>query len=108
MKLTMRPYQGEDDYWRIRDFLRQISCLNGRHDRSWSVVRFDYWRWHGNENIEHHRLEEVIFLWEKERGGIAAVLNPEGKGDAFLQVHPHFRSAGLEEEMILVAEHHLA
>ena len=30
MKLTMRLYQVEDDYWRIREFLRQVFLLNGR------------------------------------------------------------------------------
>jgi len=28
----MRPYQTEDDYWRIREFLRRVSLLNNCHD----------------------------------------------------------------------------
>jgi GNAT superfamily N-acetyltransferase len=108
MRLIMRPYQEEEDAWRIRAFLREVSWLNNRHDRSWNVVRFDYWRWHVNENIEHHRLEEVIFLWETVDGQLAAVLNPEGKGEAFLQVHPGFRTPQLEGEMLEIAEQRLA
>jgi ribosomal protein S18 acetylase RimI-like enzyme len=107
MQLSLRTYRDEDDYWRIRKFLRTVTRCNERRSRSWDVVRFDYWRWHGNENIEHHRLEEVIFLWETGDGQIAAVLNPEGKGEAFLQVHPAFRTPQLEEQMIAVAEEHL-
>jgi mycothiol synthase len=35
------------------------------------------------------------------------VLNPEGRGQVFLQIHPDFRTAELEQEMIAVAEQHL-
>ncbi len=28
MKLTPRPYRDEEDYWRIRAFLRQVMLLN--------------------------------------------------------------------------------
>jgi ribosomal protein S18 acetylase RimI-like enzyme len=107
-KLTMRRYQGEDDYWRIRDFLRAVLWLNNMRQHSWDVVRFDYWRWHGNENIEHEQLEEVIFIWETLDKQIVAVLNPEGKGEVFLQVHPSLRTPELENEMLIVAEKHLA
>jgi len=36
----------------------------------------------------HGRLEEDVFIWETTDGRIAAVLNREGPGNAFLQVHP--------------------
>lgn len=108
MKPTLRHYQTQDDYWRIRHFLRQVFMLNDRRERSWHVVRFDYWRWHGVENLEHFPLEEVVFLWETDGGRIAAVLNAEGKGEAFLQVHPGFRTPELEEEMLSVAEERLS
>ena len=51
MQLTMRAYQNEDDYWRIRVFLREVFLLNERREVSWHVARFDYWRWHGVENL---------------------------------------------------------
>ena len=28
MRANMRPYQNEDDYWRIRAFLREVSLLS--------------------------------------------------------------------------------
>ena len=108
MSYKMRSYQGEDDYWRIREFLRQIFLLNGRRQKSWDVVRFDYWRWHGNENLARRKLEEVIFLWEAANGQLVAVLNPEGGGDAFLQTHPGLAPAELEEQMLSMAEKHFA
>lgn len=104
----MRRYQDEDDDWRIRAFLREVFLLNGRRPLSWDVVRFDYWRWHVNENIERFPLEEVVFIWETAGGQMAAVVLAEGKGDVFLQVHPHFRTPALEEEMLAVAEAYLA
>ena len=107
MRLTSRVFQGPDDYWRIRAFLRRVFLLNGRREVSWHVNRFDYWRWHGVENMKDTSLEDV-FLWETENGQIAAVLNPEGPGDAYLQVHPDHRTAALDEEMVSVAEQHLA
>jgi mycothiol synthase len=107
MKPSMRRYQHEDDYWRIRQFLREVFLLNGRRERSWQVYRFDYWRWHGIENLGHGCLEEDVFLWETDAGQIAAVLNREGPGEVYLQVHPSRRTPDLEEEMIDVAEEHL-
>jgi mycothiol synthase len=107
MKLTRRRYRDEDDYWRIREFLRQVFRLNDRRERSWQVYRFDYWRWHEVENMGHGRLEEDVFMWETPEGQMAAVLNPEGKGQVYLQVHPGLRTPELEEEMLDLAEKHL-
>ena len=108
MKSTMRPYRSENDYWRIRAFLRRVMQLNGVRERSWHVARLDYWRWHGILNQGDGRLETDVFLWETEGGEIAAVLNREEAGNAHLQVHPHLRTPELEEEMIGVAEERLA
>jgi len=107
MKLMQRRYQ-PDDYWRIRDFLRKVYLLNDRRELSWQTYRFDYWRWHGVENIDHFQLEDVITLWETPAGQLAAVLHPEGRGEAFLHVHPAWRTPDLEAEMIATAEQQLA
>ena len=72
MRPTMRHYQTESDYWRIRGFLRRVSVLNDRRDFAWSLLRWDYWRWHVNENIEHLRFEDVIFIWETADGQIGS------------------------------------
>ena len=109
MKLTMRSYQNEDDYWRIRAFLRQVMQLNGVREKSWHVARLDYWRWHVAANCqERDSIADIVFLWETTDGQIAAVLNPEDRGDAHLQVHPRLRTPELETEMLAVAEEQLA
>lgn len=107
MKLTTHPYKSENDYWRIREFLRLVMLLNNRSELSWHVARWDYWIWFANPDIEKTSLEENVFIWETEAGQIAAVLNPEGHGHAFPQVHPDFRTPELDEEMIAVAEERL-
>ena len=107
MNLIQRSYQS-DDYWCIRNFLREVYLLNDRRELCWQTYRFDYWRWHGAENIDHFQLEDVITLWETSDQQIAAVLHPEGRGEAFLQVHPTWRTPELEAEMVMVAEQQLA
>lgn len=106
MKPTFRAYQNEDDYWQIREFLRRVSLLNDRHDYSWDLLRWDYWRWHVNENICHFRLEDVVTLWELD-GQIAAVLNPDSHGEAFFQIQPAYRDCVSVAEMLHVAEQKL-
>ena len=109
MKATVRKYQTEEDYWRIRAFLREVFLLNERRERSWHVSRLDYWRWHVIENSRScDPLEDVTFIWETVDGRIVAVLNPEEPGQAFLQVHPGFRTPELEEEMVSLAQENLA
>lgn len=108
MKLTMRKYRDEADYWRFRQFLRDVFCLNDRRLRSWHIARLDYCRWHSYENINHNRLEDVVYICETATGEFAAVLNPEDNGDAHLQIRPDVRTPALEEEMLLVAEANLA
>lgn len=106
MKPTMRNYQNEEDYWYIREFLRDASLHNNRHDFSWCLLRWDYWRWHVNENIFHMRLEDVITLWEV-KGQIVAMLNPDHDDEAFFQIHPAYQEHVSMAEMLEVAEQKL-
>ena len=107
MKPIRHNYQSEDDYWRSREFLRQVSLQNNRRDFSWSLLRWDYWRWHINENIFHFNLPDVVTLWEGN-AQIVAVLNPDREGEAFFQVHPAFRDQVSMCEMLEVAEEKLS
>ena len=104
MKQTLRPYRTIEDYWRIREFLRQVMTLNQRRETNWHVARWDYWWWFANVDIEKIPPEESIFLWETATGELAAVLNPEGRGQAFLQIHPAWRTPELVDEMLATAE----
>jgi GNAT superfamily N-acetyltransferase len=103
MKPIMRMYQDEEDYWRIRQFLREVSLLNDRHDYSWPLLRWDYWVWHVNMNIYHFKLEESVHLWEVD-GQIVAMANPDSTGEVFFQVHPGYRSEELLCGMLDAAE----
>jgi mycothiol synthase len=107
MRLRMRRYRDEDDFWAIRGFLRDVYLRNERTEHSWQAARLDYWRWHGILNMGDGSLETDVFLWETPGGELGAVLNSEGRGFAFFQVDPRYRTAALEEEMLSVAEEHL-
>lgn len=106
MKLKIHPYHNEEDYWKMRQFLREVMLLNDLHQHSWHVARLDYWWWFIQPDIEKINLSTSIFFWETETGELAAILNPEGKGQAYLQIHPKHRTPELEEEMIVTAETH--
>ena len=87
MQLINRKYQTEDDYWRIRIFLREVFLLNDRRNFSWPVARLDYWRWHGILNLGAGTLEKGVYLWETpgwaDRGSIEL-----GRGWASLPSDP--------------------
>jgi mycothiol synthase len=106
MKPILRTYRDENDYWQIREFLREVSLLNDRHDYSWSLLRWDYWVWHINRNIFHFNLEEAVHLWEAD-GQIVAMLNPDTPGEVFFQVHPSCHRQEILSEMLEIAERKL-
>ncbi len=107
MKLTLRAYQSEADFWRIRNFLRDIFLLNERLEYSWHVARLDYWRWHYILTCqETGPVDQVTTLWETESGQIAAVLHPICHDEIRLHIHPQFRSPELEDAIIAYAEKH--
>jgi len=105
MKLITRYYRDENDYWRIRQFLREVFILNGRREHSWHVARWDYFRWHLFENCRVcNSLEKDVSIWETGDGRIAAVLHPVDPDEAFIHIHPAFRTPELEEQIIDHAE----
>jgi mycothiol synthase len=108
MQPLVRPYQAEDDFWRMRQFLREVFVANDQLQRSWHVARLDYARWHSCLNCAEVRLEDVAFLWELDGQIIAFVMPDGGLGEAHLCVHPALRTKELESAMIAVAEEHLA
>jgi GNAT superfamily N-acetyltransferase len=108
MELKRRAYQDDEDYWRIREFLRQVMLLNDRRELSWHVARLDYWWWFGNPDLGKMDLTQKVFLWETAEGEIAAVVNPEEHAYAYPQVHPDFKTPELAEEVVAAAEEHIA
>jgi GNAT superfamily N-acetyltransferase len=99
-----RRYRGEDDYWRLRAFLRRVYLLEGRHERSWHVARFDYARWHSCLNGAGVGLDEVAWLWEADGEVVGLVMPDGGRGEAHLSVDPGARTPALERAMLDVAE----
>lgn len=108
MEFKMRRYQTEEDYWRMRAFLREVFLLNQRFEHSWSVPRLDYWRWHFIATCESPSLEQSAFLWETPDGQLAAFVHPIFYGEVFVHIHPAYRSEALEDEIFACAEEHLA
>lgn len=104
MTITQRPYQTEDDFWRMREFLRRVYLLNGRRERSWHVCRLEYARWHTLINIANLTLADVATLWEDD-GELIAFVMPDGhRGEAHLCVDPTRQTLALEEAMLDLAE----
>lgn len=108
MRLRCRAYASGDDYWRVRSFLRRVFAASATHPSTWHVLRWDYWRWHGVYNCDAARPEQGVTIWETPSGEIVAVVNPEGPGEAFLQVDPGARTPHLEAEMLAAAEDRIA
>lgn len=108
MNLQRRAYQSEADYWRLRAFLRDVFVLNGRRELSWQTARLDYWWWFGNPHLEHYQYEDVIWLWETPDNQIAALLTPESHANAYLNIHPAYKTAQLESDILALAEARLA
>jgi mycothiol synthase len=105
MKYTSRSCAKEDDFWKTRNFLREIFLLNDCLEHSWHVARLDYWRWHFIKTCKiFESVEKGLTIWENADGKIIAVLNHLGGGELRLHVHPHFRSAKLENEMLAYGE----
>jgi hypothetical protein len=107
MNLTRRPYQNEDDYWRIRNFLREVFLRNDRSDLDCHVALLDHWRWHYVLTCqETAAVDQVTTLWETPGGEIAAVLHPICHDEICMVIYPDFRNLILEDEMIAYAEVH--
>ncbi len=107
MKLNKRRLAFEKDYWRLRAFLRELALRNNLEPFSWPAARLDYWRWHVAPITDQKLDETPIFLWETNGGEIAAAINPEGRGEAFMQVHPEHHTPEMVEAMVETAEEHM-
>lgn len=108
MKITCRRYQAEEDFWRMRAFLREVFMLNGRLERSWHVARLDYARFHVCMNCHNTSLDKIAWLWELGGKLIAFTMPDGGFGEAHFCVHPEYDSPTLAEEMLDIAEQYLA
>jgi ribosomal protein S18 acetylase RimI-like enzyme len=105
MLFNFRNYEKEEDYWRIRSFLRTVFLRNDRKEYSWQTARLDYWRSHIVENCyPGQRFSDCVFICENNEGDIVAVVNSEDPDCVFFQIHPAFKSEALEQVMIETGE----
>jgi RimJ/RimL family protein N-acetyltransferase len=105
MKLTLRTCDKEDDFWRVRNFLREIFLLSDRLEFSAHVALLDHWRWHYIETChETAPFDQVTSIWETADRQIVAALHPICHDEICMYVHPRFRTSALEDEMIAYAE----
>lgn len=103
--LFARPMQSDDDFWKVRNFLVTTYAITPL-GFNWDVRRWDGSRFHDEAPAWENRFKDRVQLWETGAGELVAVVNPEGEGNAHLQLHPDFRH--LEAEMLAWAEAHLA
>lgn len=108
MGATMRAYRSEDDFWRMRAFLRQAMQRNGLVEKCWHVARLDYSRWHVMMNCAKVTLNDVAAIWEEGGNIVGCVLPDGGPGEAHIMIMPGFESYELETEMISHAERTLS
>lgn len=107
MKTNLRLFTTETDFFRARNFLREVFLLNDRLEHSWNVARFDYWRWHFIATCNFTPpFEQVTAAWETEDGTLAAMVHPIGSGELRVHVHPLLRTPELEDEIFAYAEQH--
>ena len=105
MKLIQRKIECEDDFWQIRNFLREVFLLTFRVNLNHHVALLDHWRWHYVLTCrETGPVDQVTTLWENTDGKIVAVLHPTCHDEILMHIHPAYRIPTLEEEMIAYAE----
>jgi GNAT superfamily N-acetyltransferase len=102
--IVSRPIQSDDDFWRVRDLLLETYLFTPL-GFNWEIRRWDGSRFHDETPSWQARLAGSVQLWETAAGHLVGVVNPEGNGDAHLQVHPDFRH--LEAKMVAWAEANL-
>ena len=125
MKAMLKPYNPEQDFMRIREFLIETFALYQR-PFNWAIDRGEFDRYfvlpvhtfyirHFGVPIpvrsirdEQPGWEETIRIWENEDGDIVGVVHSENEepGEAWIQIHPHYTF--LYDDMLTYIEAHLA
>lgn len=104
-EIYTRPLQSDDDFWRVRNLLLETVPLTPL-DFTWDIRRWEGQRFYDADPTLASRLAGRVQLWFTRAERLVAAVHPEGRGEAYLQVHPDFRT--LEPAMIAWAEAHLA
>lgn len=99
-----RAYRGEPDFWRVRQLLIETYPLTPTAF-NWEIRRWDGWNTH-RASWDHPEVQKLVHLWETEAGKLVGVVHPEGDGEMFLELHPHYRH--IEAELFAWGEANLA
>jgi GNAT superfamily N-acetyltransferase len=105
-QIRSRPLRNDLDVRRVRDLLVETHSISPP-GFNWEVRRWDGWRFYTANPEWNPTWESQVQLWETTEGRLVGAVNPEGSGDAHLQVHPHYRYF-IEDDMFAWAEEHLA
>jgi len=103
--ISSRPFEGEEDYWRVRDLLIATYPVTPV-GFNWEIRRWDGWRYYREDTRITPEWSQRIRLWETNDGQLVGVAHPEYEGSAFFELDPDYRD--LEAEMIVWAETNLA
>ena len=104
-RTSARPLRGDEDFWRVQNLLIETYPITPL-GFNWDIRRWEGKRFYDDIPAWDPDFVPRVRLWETAEGQLVGVVNPEGTGDAYLQLHPDHRY--LEEEMIAWAEEHLA
>ncbi|MCC6613721.1 MAG: GNAT family N-acetyltransferase [Anaerolineae bacterium] len=104
-EVVSRPFEGEEDFWRVRDFLIATYPVTPV-GYNWEIRRWDGWRFHREATDITPEWSERLHLWQTADGQLVGLAHPEYEGSAFFEIDPDYRY--LEAEMIEWAETHLA
>lgn len=104
--ITARPFHVDTDFERVRGFLAETYALYGRQF-NWGLERWETNRFAGHvfeEVAGERQWERDTRLWETLDGRLVGVVNPEGAGEFYIQIHPDYRH--IEDQMMAWAEAH--
>ncbi len=101
--LITRPYRGDDDFWKIREFLKDLLPITPL-GLAWETRRWDGRRFYDADPKHDPSWETSIRLWETAEGRLVAAAIHEGEGFPYPHTHPDYRH--LEGEMLEFAEQH--
>lgn len=100
-RIIERPFAGDADFWKVRTLLQETFPITPV-GWNWEIRRWEGKFFHDTEPKPTDYWSRRIHLWETEAGRLVGVVNPEGDGNVFLQLHPDFRH--LEDQMFAWAE----
>lgn len=103
---TMHRPDRENDYWRLREFMRGKFTLDDRRERPWQLMQFDYHYWHFLINCLEQKLEDTALYWTDDQGNIIALVTKAGSV-CFLHIHPVHYNQGLLNLILDAIDEHL-